>query len=175
MKIALHDYSPEWPRRFAAERRRLLAVLPPGALVEHIGSTSVPGLAAKDIIDLMIGLPDFDAQAADVVPRIVALGYVYVSRHEAVMPFRRFLYRDENEVRRCHIHMVGTGTPFWVDHLLFRDHLRAEAPARLDYEALKRDLAAREWADKNDYTDAKGPFIQAAVAAARLSRPAPPG
>jgi GrpB-like predicted nucleotidyltransferase (UPF0157 family) len=169
MRITIHDYTPEWVTRYGAERDRLQPLLPSGAMVEHIGSTAVPGLAAKDIVDLMIGLPNFDTQAGDIVSRIVELGFVYLPKYEDVMPFRRFFYRSENEQRQSQIHMVGTGVPFWIDTLLFRDHLRENPAGRAAYEALKRSLAAREWQGFNDYTEEKSDFIRAALAEARAT------
>jgi GrpB-like predicted nucleotidyltransferase (UPF0157 family) len=171
MRIVIHDYSAAWPERFASERDRLLPVLLADAIIEHVGSTAVPGLGGKDIVDIMIGLPEFEPQAAEVVARIVELGFVYLPRYEDVMPFRRFFYRSENGERRSQIHMVGIGIPFWTDTLLFRDHLRRNPAARMGYETLKRHLATREWQGFNDYTEEKTGFILAALAAARAATP----
>ena len=128
----------------------------------------MPGLGAKDIIDIMIGLADFDTQAADVVPSIVGLGFVYRPQYEDVM-HHRYFYRSENDAHRTHIHMVGTGTPVWTDHLLFRDHLRTNPTARTDYEALKRELVTREWQGFNEYAGAKDKFIAATMVQARAA------
>ena len=164
MKIHIADYSPTWPELFATEKAQLAPLLPEGTLIEHIGSTAVPGLAAKPIIDIMIGLPGF-ALADALVPGIETLGYQYVSTFESEMPYRRYFRKPHvqhtDAARTHHLHMVEIGTDFWHRHLAFRDHLRANPERAAQYAALKRDLAGREWQDMNDYADAKTDFIRA--------------
>ena len=159
MKIVIENYSSLWPQKFEAEKAALENLLPATAVVEHIGSTAVAGLAAKPVIDIMIGLSDF-AQADSLVPSIQSLGYEYVSEFEAVMPYRRFFRKEDAGVRTHHIHMVATGSEFWERHLAFRDYLRAHPESAAEYSALKRDLARREWQDMNDYAAAKTDFIR---------------
>lgn len=137
--------------------------------IEHIGSTAVPGLAAKPIIDIMVGLENF-ALADSLVPRVTTLGYEYVQKYEAVMPLRRYFRRDTNGARSHHLHMVAVGGEFWERHLLFRDYLRQHPDVAADYAALKRQLAAREWHDVNDYADAKTEFIRSIEERARKDR-----
>jgi len=129
------------------------------ARIEHVGSTSVVGLAAKPVIDIMAGLEDFSL-ADSLVPKIEALGYEYVQKYEAVMPFRRFFLKERGGVRLSQIHMVGIGTEFWERTLLFRDYLRQHPNVAADYAALKQELAQREWDHVNDYADAKTEFIR---------------
>jgi GrpB-like predicted nucleotidyltransferase (UPF0157 family) len=151
---------------FEKESGRLLETLSAdGIVIEHIGSTAVPGLEAKPIIDIMIGLPDF-GRADAFVPLIQGLGYEYIQKYEDEMPFRRFLYLDEDGGRRVNIHMVGINSPFWKRHLMFRDYLRQNPTVREEYHRLKLDLAAREWTDRNDYAQAKTDFIRKAEKAA---------
>jgi GrpB-like predicted nucleotidyltransferase (UPF0157 family) len=160
MKLIVADYSPAWPGLFEEEKRLLETVVPAGVgVIEHVGSTSVPGLAAKPIIDIMIGLHDFSTVDA-LVPAIVALGYEYIPKYEDVMPYRRYFRRMLGEAHTHHIHMVATGTEFWDRHLLFRDYLRANPDASDRYASLKRMLAEREWNDMNDYAAAKTDFIR---------------
>src|SRR5689334_19551539 len=110
MKVSIVEYRPEWRGMFEDEKRRLEAVLDePAAKIEHCGSTSVVGLAAKPIIDILIGLPDF-AVADTFVPKIEALGYEYIGKYEDVMPFRRFFAKNLNGERTHQIHMVETGS-----------------------------------------------------------------
>ena len=93
MNILIVESNPEWPAMFAEERAALAAAINlDRAIIEHIGSTAVAGLAAKPVIDIMIGLPDF-ALAEGLVPNIVALGYDYIAKYNAIMPFRRFLQK----------------------------------------------------------------------------------
>ncbi len=150
---------------FAEEKTRLQQILPSSAVVEHIGSTSVPGLAAKPIIDIMVGLTDF-AQADVLVRRIQSLGYEYVSQFEDEMPFRRYFRKDNASVRTHQIHMVAFGIEFWHRHLAFREYLKAHPNIAAEYATLKRKLAEQEWQDVNDYADAKTEFIQSIEARA---------
>jgi GrpB-like predicted nucleotidyltransferase (UPF0157 family) len=159
MRVTIANYSPLWPRKFAEEQSRLAAQLPAAAIIEHIGSTAVPGLAAKPVIDILIGLPDFDL-ADELVPRIVSMAYEYVPKYETELPLRRFFRKERDGIRTHHIHMVGIGTDFWNRHLLFRDHLRAHPEIAAQYAALKLALAERDWRDVNEYADAKTEFIR---------------
>ncbi len=145
---------------FEEEKQLLQAVLGEGSVeVEHIGSTAVNGLAAKPIIDIMIGLPDFSV-ADKLVPRIEALGYEYIKKYEDEMPFRRFFVKNRKGIRTHHIHMVEINSEFWGRHLLFRDYLRQNPEIMNEYAALKKQLAEREWVDVNEYADAKTEFIR---------------
>lgn len=162
MKITLAEYSEDWARRFRIEAEILAGALAEDrAVIEHIGSTAVEGLVAKPVIDLMIGLADF-ATADSVVPKIEALGYQYIARYNAVMPYRRFLVRDAEGLRTHQIHMVEIHGEFWNRLLLFRDYLRANPEVKREYAALKKELAERDWNDVNDYADAKTGFIRGA-------------
>ncbi|MEN7551748.1 GrpB family protein [Rapidithrix thailandica] len=161
MKIIIESYNPAWKTAFEKEQALLLnAIKEPGLTIEHIGSTSVEGLGAKPIIDIMIGLKDFQT-ANTHLSAIENLGYVYLSKYEDEMPYRRFFFKEENGVRTHHIHMVALGTEFWDRHLQFRDHLRTHAHDRERYHALKMELAGNEWEHMNDYADAKTGFIRA--------------
>jgi GrpB-like predicted nucleotidyltransferase (UPF0157 family) len=160
MKVSVVEYSPEWSKLFENEKkiiRRALAGV--AARVEHVGSTAVAGLAAKPIIDIMVGLEDFSV-ADELVPRVEALAYVYVKKFEAVMPFRRFLFKEQGGTRTHQIHMVAVGTEFWDRLILFRDYLRQNPAVVEKYASLKRELAEREWDDVNDYADAKTEFVR---------------
>ncbi|MDQ3812942.1 MAG: GrpB family protein, partial [Armatimonadota bacterium] len=138
---------------------RLQRLLPTSAAIEHIGSTSVPGLAAKPIIDIMVGLADF-TQADALVLRLQSLNYEYVPQFEDEMPFRRYFRKEDSGVRTHQIHMVALSSEFWRRHLFFRDYLVTHPNAAEEYATLKRELAKREWNDVNDYATAKTEFIQ---------------
>lgn len=168
MKISILEYSAAWDRAFRSERHRLAVAL--HSLknhIEHIGSTAVPGLAAKPVIDIMIGLGRESGLDALVGP-VTALGYEYIPEYEAMMPFRRFFRRSGEGGMSFHLHAVAKDTLFWEDHLLFRDLLRRDQELRTAYEALKKELAKQEWPSGNDYATAKGEFIRATLAAGRL-------
>jgi len=159
MKVSIVEYRLEWRKMFEEEKLLLQAVLDRvSAEIEHIGSTAVNGLAAKPVIDIMIGLPDFSI-ADSLAPRIETLGYEYIKKYEDEMPFRRYFMKNLEGVRTHQIHMVETGSEFWTRHLLFRDYLRQNPEAANSYAALKKQLAAREWEDVNEYADAKTTFI----------------
>jgi GrpB-like predicted nucleotidyltransferase (UPF0157 family) len=135
-------------------------------VVEHIGSTSVPGLAAKPIIDVMVAIRSLADAPACVAP-LAAIGYEYVPEHEAVMPERRYFRRGRGGAGTHHLHMVERSSAFWEEHLLFRDYLRAHSEAAAEYERLKRELAAAHGSDRGAYTAAKTDFIKSSVERAR--------
>lgn len=163
--VVISPYSAEWPRHFRAVREELLAVFAPAAIaVEHVGSTAVPGLAAKPVIDVLLGagaLADVEAKIA----RLGERGYAYVPKYERELPLRRYFVKPAAALPRIHLHAVELGSRFWREHLAFRDALRADPALRTGYEALKLRLARKFADDKSAYTEAKGPFIRSAVAA----------
>ncbi|MDP4173425.1 MAG: GrpB family protein [Bacteroidota bacterium] len=160
MKIVLYEYSEEWISLFKKEKHLLQEALgSKTSIIEHIGSTSVKGLAAKPIIDIMIGLFDF-SEADSLIVEIKALGYEYIPEYEDVMPYRRFFKKIMDGKVTHHIHMVSEGSEFWRRHLLFRDYLRMNSDIANQYAALKKDLAKREWNDTNEYAEAKSEFIR---------------
>jgi GrpB-like predicted nucleotidyltransferase (UPF0157 family)/GNAT superfamily N-acetyltransferase len=153
-EIVIADYDPAWPRRFEAERERIASALG-GATrrIEHIGSTSVPGLAAKPIIDVLVTVQDADDETA-FGPALERAGYELRVREPGHRMFR-------TPARDVHLHVWNEHDPEVARHLAFRDRLRKSAADRIEYERLKRSLAKREWSDMNHYADAKGPLIEA--------------
>jgi GrpB-like predicted nucleotidyltransferase (UPF0157 family) len=152
--IVVVPYDPAWPRRFVEERARIAAALGPLARrIEHVGSTSVPGLGAKPIVDVLVAVDDVasvDEPAAR--ERLAAAGFGLRVIEPAHRMFR-------TAARDVHLHVWPAAGDEVRRHLLFRDHLRASAADRTRYEAVKRALASREWDDVNDYADAKSPVI----------------
>lgn len=169
--IELCAYNPDWARLYAEERRRIEAALD-GALlrVEHIGSTAIPGLSAKPIIDLMVGLRHLDDAAACFEP-LARLGYGYIQRYETVLPHRRFFVKQTGTVRTHNLHMVELDSDFWVEHLLFRDYLRQHPEAARMYENLKRDLAEQFSDSREQYSSAKSDFVASILERARGRQP----
>jgi len=158
-QIAVVDYDPDWAGRFEEERAGIADSLGDAVLdIQHIGSTSVPGLAAKPVIDMLIAVTDLDESRRRVVEPLATLGYDYVPEYEAVMPER--LYFRKGDPRGFHIHMVEPGGEFWNRHLRFRDYLRGHPEAVAEYAALKRRLAEDHGSDMDGYTDAKSDFIK---------------
>lgn len=170
--VIIADYDPAWPLRFEAERARILQAIGRWAVaVEHIGSTAVPGLASKPIIDIMVGVADLDSAAHCIAP-LQAMGYEYVPEFEATLPERRY-FRRRLSGDAYHLHMVAVTSDFWERHLLFRDYLRVHPETARAYERLKRDLAARFGRDRAAYTDAKTAFITTVEEKARAEKAAP--
>ena len=148
---------------FDAEARRIEAAcagLP--IRLEHIGSTAVPGMSAKPIIDILAGRPP-NSRTADYIAAIRQLGYEH--KGTAGVPGREYFRRGSP--RSHHVHLVSWSSTVWAEHLLFRDRLRAEPAIARDYEAVKRDLAIAYATDRRAYTDAKGPFIRSVIRDAR--------
>jgi len=149
-----------WPAEYRRHEARIRRALGEAAVaVEHIGSTSVPGLAAKPIIDILVTVPDIAAEQDHVEP-LLAAGYVLRVRE----PGHRLVRTSERDV---HVHLLQVGDQAAEDYLLFRDHLRADASDRALYEDTKRELTSRQWPDMNAYADAKTDVIEAIKARAR--------
>ncbi|NNL65824.1 MAG: GrpB family protein [Myxococcales bacterium] len=166
-RVVVAPWDPAWPARFEHERDRLLPLFEPGRVrIEHVGSTAVPGLAAKPIVDVLLGVPTL-AEIEARIPALEALGWQYVPEHEEVFPDRRFLARPAARPRSHHLHAVEIGTAFFRDHLAFRDHLRAHPADAAAYAALKRRLAERFRDDRPGYTEAKTAFIEGVLARCR--------
>ena len=163
-RVTVVPYDPDWPRQFDEERRALAGVFAGGeAVIEHIGSTAVPGLGAKPVIDIMVGVPAL----ADIEGRVAALeaaGYEYVQEYEAELPDRRYFRKPRLGPRTFHMHCVIKGSGFWIRHLSFRDHLRAHQDSAAAYYNLKRELAMR--VSKREYTEAKSSFVEGVLASA---------
>lgn len=155
-RIVIADYDPAWPTRFAAERDRIGGALGDRALrIEHIGSTSVPGLAAKPVIDVLVAVADPDDEAPFRQP-LEQAGYELRVREPGHRMFR-------TPARDVHVHVWASDDSEVERHLAFRDRLRASAAHREGYERLKRELSRQQWDDTNDYADAKTPFIEAVL------------
>ncbi|MGP3954433.1 GrpB family protein [Nonomuraea sp. 3N208] len=153
-KVTLADYDPGWPARFERRAAELRAILGDRArLIEHIGSTSVPGLAAKPIIDIVVGIDDPDDEPA-YLPDLQAAGYDLRVRE----PEHRCLRTGEPD-EQVNLHCYPPGHVEVRRYLAFRDRLRASETDRELYAATKRELAQREWRDINYYAEAKGPVI----------------
>ena len=172
MKVVIAPYDPNWPRMFEEEKARLDSALGGHALsIQHIGSTSVPGLGAKPIIDIMIAARTLEEADQFCVQPIIDLGYEYVKEFEQETPMRRYFRKSNAEgARTHHIHMVVINSDWWVNHLLFRDYLHADGDVRRAYEAHKRELAEQEWPTSNDYAEAKTGFILRMMGEARAWR-----
>ena len=162
--VVVVPYDDAWPSLYEEERARIERAIGPWVEgIEHVGSTAVPGLAAKPVIDIMVGVKSLD-DSPILVERLVGIGYEYVPEFERVLPFRRY-FRKMREGRRTHqIHLVErSNTEWWDRHLLFRDYLRADPEIAGEYAHLKYELSDRFGEDRVAYTDAKTHFISEVV------------
>ena len=159
--VRLVPHDPAWAALFSAEALRLRAELGPDLplALEHIGSTAVPGLVAKPILDLLGGyLPS--ARVESYITAIERAGYMH--RGEQGIPGREFFRRGEP--RAYHLHLVVQHNAFWREHLAFRDALREQPAIRDAYATLKLDLAGQYPRDREAYIEGKGPFVRQVVA-----------
>lgn len=158
--VRLVAHAPAWTALFRAEAARIRAAIDAGLplALEHMGSTAVPGLVAKPILDVLAGYP----RGAAVGPYVLALvGAGYTHRGENGIPGREFLRRGEP--RAYHVHLVVQDGPIWRDQLAFRDALRAEPELRDAYAALKLALAQRFPRDRASYIEGKGAFVESVL------------
>ncbi|GAB4079177.1 GrpB family protein [Modestobacter muralis] len=161
--IVVQEYDPEWPARFSALRTRLHDALATQALdIEHIGSTAVPGLDAKPIVDVLVTVADVEDEPA-YAPALEAAGFSQRVRESGHRMFR-------TPERDVHVHVYQPGAAAVTDYLDLRDWLRQSAHDRDLYATTKRALAARQWADMNDYADAKSDVITTILTRARVWR-----
>ncbi|MBI4311762.1 MAG: GrpB family protein [Chloroflexi bacterium] len=160
------DYDPRWPAMIRDERALITrATGIPASEIEHTGSTSVPGLPAKPILDIMAAVSS-PAEAEGHRGALEAIGYEW--RGEMGVQGRVFLRKGEP--RTHHLHLAERSGEFWERTLLFRDYLRNHIETMREYEALKRGLMERSGGDVAAYGSGKGPFIEAVILKARAER-----
>lgn len=161
--VALHLYDTSWPHAFEVERDRLLSLFPAAFLdIQHIGSTAVPGLCAKPIIDILAGVKSI-AVAEELALPLCQSGYTTSAEFNASLSARKWFMRWENGHRTHHLHLVVHGSSVWQDWLKFRNALRSSPELAEKYLAIKTHLAEIHRNDREAYTDAKAHFICAAV------------
>ncbi|MDQ5921412.1 MAG: hypothetical protein QG673_1470 [Pseudomonadota bacterium] len=158
--IILEPYNTAWPLLFEQEKILLLdATKEWEIIVEHIGSTAIPEIKAKPVIDIMIGVKDLTIADQYITKIIQSLGYDYISEYENNMPERRYFQKNNHNARTHQIHLVEYDSEFWLRHLLFRDYLRLHPNIAKEYESLKLDIAPK-FTDSNQYAMAKNEFIR---------------
>lgn len=164
--VTLADYDPEWPKLFEREAGRIRDVLGERVLVlEHVGSTSVPGLCAKPIVDILLEVPDSDDEDT-YVPALEAAGYRLVIRERDWEKHRCFKGPDTN----INLHVYSPGNGQTPRYRLFRDRLRSHPGELALYAATKRELAAREWTYIQEYADAKTAVVEEIIGRARAEQ-----
>jgi GrpB-like predicted nucleotidyltransferase (UPF0157 family) len=155
--IVISPYDPGWVASFESERADLEAAIGAWATggIHHVGSTAVPGLAAKPIVDILVGVEDLESSRACFAP-LSGLDYLYAPYLSEEM---HWFCKPDPSRRTHHLHLAPTGGRRYADELAFRDRLRADPELAAEYAALKQDLAARFRDDRDGYTDAKSEFI----------------
>jgi GrpB-like predicted nucleotidyltransferase (UPF0157 family) len=156
--IELLGYDPSWPLKFEQERALLAAGLAGG--IEHIGSTAVPGLAAKPVIDIMAPVHSL-AASRDAIEAATSLGYAYYPYKPEAM---HWFCKPSPAHRTHHLHLVPAGSTLWCQRIAFREALRASPALAAEYAELKIRFAARHRFDREAYTQAKAPFVERVLA-----------
>ena len=164
-EVVIAPYSDQWPVVAQELISELSATFGSDALaIEHIGSTSIPGQAAKPIIDIMVMMKNF----ATIDAAAMRLSQVHSAWH--LVPaeldersWRRFMVKVVSDHRFAHLHLVPEGEPRWMEHLSFREALRADSRLVEQYAALKRGLAELHHQDRESYTDGKAEFIRSVL------------
>lgn len=184
MKIKVEKYNPKWVNDFEkieTELSKLIGFLNPQ--IEHIGSTSVEGLSAKPIIDILIGLENENDLDRTIIP-LMNNDYIYYEIYNPFLPDRRFFVKhkvnpqtlslpkifkkhdkipantNEHDNRLAHIHIWPQSSEHWLRHIAFRDYLRTHTGVKQQYQQLKENLSQKEWVDGNEYNEAKDSFLK---------------
>lgn len=165
-EISIEQYNPMWPQLFQDEKEHLLSCLPSELIkrIEHFGSTSVPNLVAKPIIDMLVEVTSLQETREKIVPILESQGYDYFWRPtlgDDIPPFYAwFIKRDTQRIRTHHIHMVENNFVEHWDRLFFRDYLIDHPATAKEYQKLKYQLADKYESDRVKYTRKKTEFIQ---------------
>ena len=171
-EVNIVEYDPQWQTLFAQEAERIWQLLGNDLVVEieHIGSTAVPGMAAKQVVDIMVGVRSL-VDAKSTIAALESLGYVYW--RENPDPGRMFFVKGMPpyaKQRTHHVHIVEVNSKFWEEHKLFCDYLRRHPEEAKRYEVLKRDLAASFRSDREAYTNGKNDYIRAVMSKAQCEQ-----
>jgi len=165
--VVVVEYDPAWEGTFARMRERVASALGDLAVgIEHVGSTAVPGLAAKPIVDVDVVLRSA-ADVPEAIARLAELGYTHLGDLGIA---GREAFRAPAELPRHHLYVCAVGTPELRAHLAFRDALRADPQLAERYGALKRELADRYRDDRDAYAEGKSAFVRAALRGAPRDR-----
>jgi len=156
--IEIVQYDPLWPPKFDSECALLKAILAPWLVgtIEHIGSTAIPGMPAKPVIDIMAAVSSLEA-SRPAIDAVVQAGYVYYPYRPDIM---HWFCKPSAAFRTHHLHLVPAGSKRWIECVAFRDALRSDQALAAEYAALKKRLADRFRFDREAYTDGKAPFVE---------------
>jgi GrpB-like predicted nucleotidyltransferase (UPF0157 family) len=158
--IVVVEYDPQWPGMFEHEKEAIMTALGNWVLlIEHIGSTAVPGLAAKPVIDIGVGIRSL-MDAHDLIPRIESLKYIYEPTLEQLVPERRFFWKGTPVIHTYHLHLAEVNDPVLLTPIRFRDYLRGHPDTAKEYGALKKELAKRCKQDITAYVAGKTALVE---------------
>ena len=162
--VTLVDYDPYWPSKFEKERAALADTIGKWIVgsIEHVGSTAIPGLRAKPVIDIMVPVESL-AASQPALPVLINRGYEHSPYKADVM---HWLCKPSDEYRTHHLHLIPLNSPLWQERLAFRDYLRRDPKVASEYAALKDELATRYRDDREAYTAGKTEFVERVVALA---------
>ncbi|MDQ0233324.1 GrpB family protein [Metabacillus malikii] len=164
--VHLHDYNPKWEVQYEYEKDRIVEVIGDKVIaIQHIGSTSIRGMQAKPIIDIMIGVHEL-AEVTHFIAPLSKIEYEYVPKPEFTE--RKFFRKGRWGKGTCHLHICKFNSNEWMEKLLFRDYLRTHSQVADEYATLKQELASNYQFDRATYTKKKEPFIQAIIKKAKL-------
>jgi GrpB-like predicted nucleotidyltransferase (UPF0157 family) len=164
--VRIVSYDSGWPERYEKERALIAETIGTFTTdIHHVGSTAVAGLAAKPVIDILVGVTSLEASRVCFEP-LAQIGYLYAPYLSEEM---HWFCKPHPSRRTHHLHLVPTDSARYRDELLLRDYLRANPGAASEYAALKDELARRFRSDREAYTNAKGAFIERSLATARGS------
>ena len=159
--VEVHPYNVEWVRFYKDEETLLIASIGQHvANIQHIGSTAISGLAAKPIIDIMVGTRDLEC-LDECIKKLEKLGYEF--KGENGISGRFFFVKGGAQISTYHLHMIEWQSQFWKSHLSFRDYLRKHKDAVIEYADLKQGLALKFPTDRNAYTEGKAYFISGII------------
>ena len=163
--VVIVPYDAAWPQQFDAERAALTDVIGAWLVgpIEHVGSTAIPGLAAKPVIDIMAGVGSLET-SRPAIAVLGSLGYCYFPYRPDII---HWFCKPSPAFRTHHLHLVPYGSPTWNDQIAFRDYLKSHPSTASEYERMKYELAARHRLDREAYTEAKAPFVQRVLEYAR--------
>ena len=165
--VILEEYDPAWVSKYQVEKASLLSIAAKWNYggIEHVGSTAVPGMVAKPVIDIMFGVKSLEASKA-AIHVLVQHGYDYWPYKPDVM---HWFCKPSDAHRTHHLHLIPFQSPLWQERINFRNLLRSNKRVATDYANLKRDLAANYRQDRETYTEKKWPFVQQALQNAQCS------
>jgi GrpB-like predicted nucleotidyltransferase (UPF0157 family) len=166
--LSLVSYDDEWPAQFKIEAQYLMELLPEESLLEfhHIGSTAIPDMPAKPIIDLGIMIVSFEDAKEKILPVLEKNGYEYLWREDRTPPFMTFIKKNEEGIRTHHVHLAEEEHNFW-DRLYFREYLKQNRDEARNYFELKDQLCKKFTDDREAYTDGKSDYVAKITAIAK--------